>query len=324
MRNQGNVEFAFMLQFYTMRNSLVFMGSPFFAEVILRSLAEEYDVKGVVTQPDKPAGRGKVIKPPPVKSAAGELQIPVIQPHRLKEPGVFEQLIAWAPDAIIVAAFGQILRRNVLELPPYGCINVHASLLPRWRGASPVQASIQAGDRETGITIMKMDEGIDTGEILAQEKLTINLDDTTRSLTEHLAKLGADLLKKTLPDYLLGKITPISQDHTKATYAPMVKKEEAILDLNKNGFELVNLIRSFLPWPIARVQIHGQELLIHKASWLEDPQAIPGQEYRVNRFPALGTGNGYLVLQELQIPGKKVISGKDYLNGNNHWGLHNT
>lgn len=310
-----------MLQFYTMSNSLVFMGSPHFAEVILRSLAEGYPVKGVVTQSDKPAGRGNVITSPPVRIAAAELNMPVIQPRRLKDPGVFEQLTEWAPDVIIVAAFGQILRRNVLELPRYGCINVHASLLPRWRGASPVQAAIQAGDSETGITIMKMDEGIDTGDILAQEAVTITPDDTTESLTERLAQTGADLLKRTLTDYFLGRLAQIPQDNTLATYAPMVKKEEAILDLNKTGLELVNQIRAFLPWPVARVDIQGQALLIHKASWQEDPNAHPGQEYRINRLPALGTGNGYLLLQEVQLPGKKVITGKDYLNGNKLWGL---
>lgn len=300
------------------------MGSPYFAEVILRSLVGEYTITGVVTQPDKPAGRGKVITPPPVKMAAAELHIPFIQPVKLKQPGVFEQVSDWKPDAIIVAAFGQILRSNVLELPKFGCINVHASLLPRWRGASPVQAAIQAGDTETGITIMKMDEGIDTGDILTQEKVTITPDDTTQSLTAHLAAVGADLLKKTLTDYFLGKTTPISQDNSKATYAPMIKKGEAYLHLNLPGSELVNQIRAFLPWPIARVQIRGQELLIHKASWLDDPNALPGQEYRLNRYPALGTGNGYLVLQEVQLPGKKVISGKDYLNGNSSWGINNS
>ncbi len=180
-----------MLQFLTMSNSLAFMGSPDFAAIILRSLSEHYPIKGVITQPDKPAGRGKVITSPPVKLLAEQLQIPVIQPGRMKDPGVFEQIVAWKPDVIIVAAFGQILRKNVLDLPPFGCINVHASLLPRFRGASPIQAAILAGDMETGVTIMKMDEGIDTGDILKQVKTPISPEDTTETLNDPSGRAGS-------------------------------------------------------------------------------------------------------------------------------------
>jgi len=309
-----------MLQFLTMSNSIVFMGSPTFAAILLRSLIADYTVKGVITQPDRPAGRGKVITPPPVKLLAIDSNIPVIQPNRLKDPGVFEQLSDWKPDLIVVAAFGQILRKNVLDLPPYGCVNVHASLLPRWRGASPIQASVLAGDGETGITIMKMDEGVDTGDILRQRSLKILPEDTTETLTGKLADLGASLLMETLPDYLAHRIQPIKQDHAAATYAPMIKKEESLLDLMEDAASLVNKVRAFLPWPVARIQLRGQEVLIHKASVSVLESVIPGQEYRVNKFPALGTGNGLLVLEQVQLPGKKIISGKDYLNGVGNWG----
>jgi methionyl-tRNA formyltransferase len=310
-----------MLQFLTMSKSLVFMGSPEFAAIVLRALSEHYSIKGVITQPDKPAGRGKIITSPAVKILAEQLQIPVIQPRRLKEPEVIEQINAWKPDAIVVAAFGQILRKNVLDLPPFGCINVHASLLPRWRGASPIQAAILAGDVETGVTIMKMDEGIDTGDILKQERIPIPLDDTTQSLTIRLGELGARLLLETLPEYFLGNISTIKQDESLATYAPMIKKEQAVLELHRPARELVNAVRAYQPWPVARVVIRGQELLLHQAAFLADPQAVTGQEYRVNRNPALGTGDGLLILQEVQLPGKKKISGKDFLNGIAHWGL---
>jgi methionyl-tRNA formyltransferase len=219
-----------------------------------------------------------------------------------------------------VAAFGQILRKNVLELPPYGCVNAHASLLPRWRGASPIQASILAGDAETGITIMKMDEGVDTGDILHQESLKIQAEDTTETLTDRLAVLGAALLIKTLPDYLAGRIQPIRQDHASATYAPMIKKEQSYLDITRDAASLANQVRAFLSWPVARIQLRGQEVLIHKASAILQESVTTGHEYRVNRFPAVGTGNGLLVLEQVQLPGKKVISGKDYLNGVGNWG----
>lgn len=311
---------AFMLQFLTMSHSIVFMGSPDFAATILSALLGQYPIKGVITQPDRPAGRGKVLTSPAVKKIALEASLPILQPNRLKDPGVFEQLVAWQPDLIVVAAFGQILRKNVLDLPQFGCVNVHASLLPRWRGASPIQAAIRAGDCQTGVTIMKMDEGIDTGEILAQSTEPILPQDTTVTLTERLAANGARILLKTLPDYLAGRITPVAQEDRNATYASMIKKEESFLDLSKDAATLVNQVRAFVPWPIARTVIRGQEVLIHKASSLTQDSTKPGTEYKVNKHPALGTGDGLLVLEEIQLPGKKVISGKDYLNGISNWG----
>src|SRR5512134_2078708 len=209
---------------------VVFMGSPDFALPALKALAEHYDVVGVVTQPDRGSGRGRELKPPPVKTLALELGIPVMQPEKLRLPEAMEQLRAWSPDLIVVAAFGQILKKDVLELPRYGCINVHASLLPRWRGAAPINAAILHGDEATGVTIMKMDVGLDTGPMLSQRSIRLTREDTAGSVFEKLSTLGADLLIETLPDYLSGKLAPVPQQEEGATYAPMLKKEEGRLD----------------------------------------------------------------------------------------------
>ena len=200
------------------------MGSPEFAVPSLRRLAQEYTVVGVVTQPDRPAGRGKQLTPPPIKVLAEDIGIPLIQPRRLSQPEALDQLIQWQPDLIVVAAFGQILRAAVLELPRYGCLNVHASLLPRWRGAAPVQAAILNGDLVTGITIMIMDAGIDTGGILSQAPSNISNEDTVETLSARLAQMGADLLLSTLPRYLSGEIVSKPQSELQATYAPLLKK----------------------------------------------------------------------------------------------------
>src|ERR1041384_762811 len=185
---------------------VVFMGSPDFSLPTLKALAQNYEVVGVVTQPDRAAGRGRELKPPPVKVLAQELGIPIIQPEKLRQPEAMEQLHLWNPDLIVVAAFGQILRKDVLYLPRFGCVNVHASLLPRWRGAAPINAAILHGDEETGVTIMKMDVGLDTGPILTQRSIPLTRDDTAGSVFQKLSQLGADLLIETLPDYLSGKL----------------------------------------------------------------------------------------------------------------------
>src|SRR5215213_2985972 len=187
--------------FATLSTRVVFMGSPDFSLPTLQALAETYDVVGVVTQPDRLSGRGRALKAPPVKTLAMELGIPVMQPEKLRLPEAMEQLRAWNPDLIVVAAFGQILKRDVLELPPYGCINVHASLLPRWRGAAPINAAILHGDEETGVTIMKMYVGLDTGPMLSQRAIRLTQEDTAGSVFETLSQLGSDLLLETLPDY---------------------------------------------------------------------------------------------------------------------------
>ncbi len=216
---------------------------------MLRALAEKYQIVGVVTQPDRPAGRGHHVKPPAVKLLAAELGLPVVQPPKLRAPDAMEQLRLWSPELIVVAAFGQILRPDVLSLPPHGCINVHASLLPRWRGAAPIQAAILAGDGRTGVTIMKMDEGVDTGAMLSQEALPIGPDDTAGSLAGQLSGLGTGLLLETLPRYLSGELQPRAQGNEGATYAPTLKKEDGLLDTSRAADDLARRVRAFNPPP---------------------------------------------------------------------------
>lgn len=295
------------------------MGSPDFAVPALRRLAEQYHVVGVVTQPDRPAGRGRALTPPPVKVLAQQLGISVIQPEKLRDPEAQESLQRWNPDLIVVAAFGQILRKSVLELPRYGCINVHASLLPRWRGAAPIQAAILHGDRQTGATIMRMDPGIDTGPILAQRALDILPDDTAASLSTRLAEAGADLLLETLPGYLDGSIQPRPQPEEGATYAPMLTKEEGRLDCTGTAEALERRVRAFSPWPGAFITWQGQPLKIHRARVVPCDQPAPGRRYILDGLPALGTADGCLALEEVQPAGKRPMRGDDFLRGARQW-----
>jgi methionyl-tRNA formyltransferase len=297
---------------------VVFMGSPDFSLPTLRALADVYQVVGVVTQPDRASGRGRELKPPPVKLLAQAENIPVIQPEKLRQPEALEQLRLWNPDLIVVAAFGQILKKDVLYLPRFGCINVHASLLPRWRGAAPINAAILHGDEETGITIMKMDVGLDTGPILTQRSIPLTREETAGSVFEKLSHLGADLLIETLPDYLSGKIEPAPQPEEGMTYAPMLKKEEGKLDFTHSADELERRVRAFNPWPGAFMDFDGTLLKIHR-SHVEGGDAEVGQRLIYRDQPAVGVANGLLILDEVQPAGKKSMSGKSFLAGARHW-----
>ena len=297
---------------------IVFMGSPDFSLSTLRALANAYNVVGVVTQPDRASGRGRELKAPPVKTLAQELGIPIMQPEKLKQPEAMEQLRAWAPDLIVVAAFGQLLRKDVLELPRYGCINVHASLLPRWRGAAPINAAILAGDKETGVTIMQMDVGLDTGPMLSKRSIRLTPTDTAGSVFEKLSTLGADLLIETLPDYLSGKLLPHPQPEEGMTYAPMLKKEEGKLDFAQDVNELERRVRAFNPWPGAYMEFDGGMLKVHSAH-VETGNASAGQRSIVQNQPAVGARGGVLVLDEVQPAGKKSMSGKSFLSGARNW-----
>jgi len=277
-----------------------------------------YDVVGVVTQPDRTSGRGRELKAPPVKLLAQELDIPVIQPEKLKQPEAMERLRAWDPDLIVVAAFGQILRKEVLELPRFGCINVHASLLPRWRGAAPINAAILAGDEETGVTIMKMDVGLDTGPMLAKRSIRIKPDDTAGSVFQALSTLGADLLIETLPDYLAGVLQPMPQPEEGATYASMMKKEDGRLDFANDVNELERRVRAFNPWPGTFMEYDGTILKVHHAH-VEEENAEVGQRLIVKNQPAVGAKGGILVLDEVQPAGKKSMNGKSFLAGARGW-----
>ncbi len=299
---------------------IVFMGSPAFAVPVLQALAAAYPVVGVVTQPDKPAGRGRRPTPPAVKTAALALGIPVMQPRRLRQPEAFEHLRAWQPDLIVVAAYGQILRPNVLALPRYGCLNVHASLLPRWRGASPIQHAILHGDAQTGVTIMQMDEGMDTGPILSQRAWPITEEDTAASLSDRLSTLGAALLLETLPCYLEGRIRPHPQPEVGITYALLLKKADGQLDFERPAVALARQVRAFNPWPGAFTLWKGQPLKIHGAHAEALPSPGPGARLTVAGRPALGTAEGVLVLDQVQPAGKKPMAGEAFLRGARDWG----
>jgi methionyl-tRNA formyltransferase len=298
--------------------TVVFMGSPDFSLPTLRALANTYEVVGVVTQPDRASGRGRALKAPPVKTLALELGVPVIQPEKLRQPEAMEQLRLWDPELIVVAAFGQILKKEVLELPRFGCINVHASLLPRWRGAAPINAAILHGDEETGITIMQMDVGLDTGPMLSQRSIRLTPDDTAGSVFEKLSRLGADLLIETLPGYLSGEIRPVPQPEEGATYAPMIKKEAGRLDFTRDVNELERFVRAFNPWPGAFMDFDGTLLKVHRAR-VEAGEAAAGQRLVFREQPAVGARGGLLVLEEVQPAGKKPMSGKAFLAGARHW-----
>ena len=299
---------------------IVFMGSPEFALPVLRRLAEHYSIVGVVTQPDKPAGRGRVLTSPPVKNLASELNLPVIQPRRLSDPEAMQRLRIWAPDLIVVAAFGQILRQTVLDLPRCGCVNVHASLLPRWRGAAPIQAAISNGDEQSGITIMLMDAGVDTGPILSQASIPITSDDTAGSLAPKLSELGAILLMDTLLRYLDGTLRPQPQDGSLATYAPMIEKETGNLDFSLPAEDLERKIRAFNPWPGAFTLWKGQVLKLHRAHVVHLPSDTAGKMVIHQGLPAFTTGDGILVVDELQPAGKHVLNGRAFLLGARDWG----
>ena len=297
---------------------IVFMGSPNFSLPGLRALAKNYQVIGVVTQPDRASGRGRETKMPPVKALALELGIPIMQPEKLRAPEAMQQLLAWNPDLIVVTAFGQILKKDVLDLPRFGCLNVHASLLPRWRGAAPINAAILHGDEETGVTIMQMDVGLDTGPMLAKRSMRLSADDTAGSVTEALSHLGANLLIETLPDYLSGNITPQPQSEEGVTYAPMLKKEEGRLDFTRAAITLERQIRAFNPWPGTFMDFEGALLKIHKAH-VEGAVASVGQRLVYQEQPAVGARGGLLILDEVQPAGKKSMSGKSFLAGARHW-----
>jgi methionyl-tRNA formyltransferase len=303
-----------------MKENIIFMGSPDFALPSLKALAENFHVSAVVTQPDRQAGRGKTLTPPPVKQLALELGIEVIQPETLRSDDALERLKSFHPDVIVVAAFGQILRENVLELPPHGCVNVHASLLPRWRGASPINAAILHGDRETGVTLMQMDVGLDTGPMIASRTIEIPEDTTAGEISDQLAELGGEMLVDILPRYLAGDISPAPQDDSLATYAPMLKKSDGKLDFEQQTEQLARQIRAYHPWPGSFTHWKDKPLKIHKAIAVHGMIGEPGKTTIHNSLPAIYAVDGLLILEELQPAGKKRMDGVTFLNGARDWG----
>lgn len=296
---------------------IVFMGSPEFAVPSLEALVTEHDVVGVVTQPDRPAGRGGALRQPPVKVVAQTCDVPVFQPPTLRSPDTLNRLREWSPEAIVVAAFGQILTPDVLELPPHGCLNVHPSLLPRWRGPAPVPAAITAGDEITGVTIMKLDTGVDTGPILSQREVPIRPDDTAVTLLTRLSHVGAELLVETLPPYLSGAIVPRPQPETGVTVSQELEKEDGRLDWTRSAVALDRQIRAVTPWPGAFTTWKGHRLKVLAATphpHLET-EAPPSTVVPVDAGAGVATGEGVLALLEVQRAGKRALPIRDFLNG---------
>lgn len=296
---------------------VVFMGTPDFAVPSLKALITSQQVVGVVTQPDKPAGRGKQLRPSPVKVIAEQAGIPLYQPKSLKSEEAAAPLREWQPDVIVVAAFGQILRAHVLDYPPFGCINVHASLLPRWRGASPIQHALLAGDAETGICLMQMDVGLDTGPVFTCEATAITAKDTAVTLHDRLAQMGANLLSRHLDDILDGRLQSRPQNDNLSTYAPLIKKEDGRLDWHKSSAELDRHIRAMTPWPGAFTTWQGIQLKIKAATLVDGrlPSGSPGQLILKDNKVIVLTGHGGLQLQIVQLAGKRAMPISEFLPG---------
>lgn len=297
---------------------IVFMGTPDFAVPSLEALLKSGDdVVGVVTQPDRPKGRGQSLTPSPVKLLAQREYISVLQPTKMKDPDFLATLTAWKPDLIAVAAFGRILPPTILSLPPKGCINVHASLLPKYRGAGPIQWAIINGETETGITTMLMDEGMDTGAMLLQEKIHIEPDDTAGSLSPRLALLGGRLLVETLKLLKAGTLVPRAQDHAQATVAPLLKKEDGVIDWRLPAAVLANRIRGLTPWPGAYTFLGEDRLTLYRAIALAERTAeSPGRITAVTKEAIhVATGEGVLAVKELQPANSRRMTVAQYLAG---------
>ena len=297
--------------------NVLFMGSPEFAIPSLDALSEAHDIDivGVFTQPDRPAGRGRKLRASPVKLLSDKLGLRIFQPPSLKSPDIISTIHDLDPDLIVVAAYGMILPPNVLGFPKFGSINVHASLLPRWRGAAPIQAAIRAGDLETGVTIMKIDPGLDTGPILSQRPIVIHSSDTGGELSERLARLGAELLIDTIPEYTSGELRPIDQDEILATYAPLLKKSDGRLDFMRSAIELERQVRAFEPWPTSFIEWRNRRICIHKADALAEDTLAPGTVGKIDNNPAIGANPGILLLQVVQPAGKNEMLAEDFLRG---------
>lgn len=299
-----------------MMTRVVFMGTPEFSVPTLAMLADSYHVAGVFTQPDRPAGRGQRLTASAVKQWAQPRGLPVLQPRTLRDSAVQAQLAEMKPDVIVVAAFGLLLPKPVLDLPPRGCLNVHASLLPKYRGAAPIPAAILNGDQETGVTLMVMDEGLDTGPALTSAAIPILPDDTTDTLTVRLAELGARLMEETLPRWIAGEITPRPQDHSRATLAPKLDKAEGRLDWSRPAVELDRRVRAFSPWPGTFTAWNGKLLRILSVQpTARQTQGAPGLVAKDAEGIGVVTGDGVLRLVTVQLEGKRAMRAEDYARG---------
>ncbi len=295
---------------------IVFMGTPEFAVPILAALADRYQIAAVYTRADKPAGRGKELAQSPIKLLALQRGLPVEQPRTLRNEETQAKLRAYAPDLIVVAAYGLILPQAVLDIPKHGSINTHASLLPRWRGAAPIAHAILAGDTRTGITLMQMEAGLDTGPIVAVREVPIEAQDTTGSLTEKLSQIAAALLVETLPAWLEGQIAPRPQPEEGVTYAAMVKKEDGLIQWSRPAAEIERAVRAYNPWPSAFTYWNSALLKIWRAEALDRQAAeAPGTVLQLDGRVAVSTGEGVLLPVEVQLAGKRAMSMNEFLRG---------
>ncbi len=298
---------------------IVFMGTPDFAVPSLRRLlADGHEIAAVYTQPDKPKNRGMRLTASPVKLVAMEHQIPVVQPQRLREPGVLEELSAFQPELIVVAAYGKLLPREVIDLPPLGCINVHSSLLPKYRGAAPINWAVLNGEEETGVTIMEIAEALDAGDMLAQERTPIDPEESVETLHDRLAELGAALLSRTVSEIAAGTAVRTPQDDSQSTYAPMLSRELSPIVWTKRAREIHNQIRGLLPWPTATMELGGRTIKVYHAEETgQKTGQAPGTPVGEDASGLLmACGDGTLLrITELQAPGKKRMRAVDYLRG---------
>ncbi len=294
------------------------MGTPEFALPSLRKLLEgKVKVIAVITAPDRPKGRGKKLTLPPVKTMATSYKIPCFQPPKVNDSCLISQLKTLNPDLIVVVAFGQLLSPSILRLPPLGCINLHPSLLPKYRGSAPINWAIINGERSTGITTLLMDEGMDTGRILLQKGIEIEKEDTSLTLSHKLAGLGADLLEDTLSQWASGMIKPIPQDDSQASYAPPLRKEDGRINWGNSSERILNLIRGLDPWPSAFTHLEGKILKIFKAKEIkEEPKGPGGKILEVSgEGIKIATGNGALLITKLQLEGHKQMKAEEFLRG---------
>lgn len=302
-----------------MNMRIVYMGTPDFAVQPLRAMAQAgYDIAAVVTQPDKPKGRSKSLQPTPVKEEALRLGIKVYQPQKVREPEFAEMLRGLKPDIIVVAAFGQIIPKVILDMPQFGCVNIHASLLPKYRGAAPIQQAVIDGEKESGVTIMRMGTGLDTGDMIAKVAVPLAEDETGGSLFDKLAAAGADLLVKTLPDIFEGRAVYEKQPEESPTpYAGMITKEMGRMDFSKSAAELERLVRGLNPWPSAFTFLKGKTLKVWKSAVAEeDANAAPGTVVGCGKEGIrVACGEGVLLLTEVQLEGKKRMEAETFLRG---------
>ncbi|MBR3601348.1 MAG: methionyl-tRNA formyltransferase [Lachnospiraceae bacterium] len=297
---------------------IVFMGTPDFAVGALEALVEAgHEVVAVVTQPDKPKGRGKEMQQTPVKACAVKHNIEVFQPIKIKTPEAVEVLKGYEADLFVVAAFGQILSKEILDMPKYGCVNIHASLLPKYRGAAPIQWAILDGEKETGVTIMQMNEGLDTGDMLTKVVVPIEDTDTGESLFDKLAEAGAKLLIETIPQIEAGTLEPEPQDDSLSTYAKMIKKEMGLIDWKREALVLERLVRGMNSWPSAYTHFQGKTLKVWEAEVETcEAQAVPGSVVEVTKNSIkVQTGKDLLVLKQIQLEGKKRMDVAAFLLG---------